>query len=98
MLPVLLLQIQVSLKLRFLCCSSHIDREKQITALHKVCIYWWDINNYISSYDNFVDSVLYCFKRLKYSKKQESMTIQNNNDEKTALLQGSEPYHGYILR
>ena len=35
---------------------------------------------------------IYCLKKQKYSKKQESMTIQDNDNEKTALLEGSELY------
>ena len=35
---------------------------------------------------------LYCLRRLKYSNKQESMAIQDNDNEKTALLEGSESY------
>ena len=35
---------------------------------------------------------IYCLKKQKYSKKRESMTIQDNNNEKTALLEESELY------
>ena len=35
---------------------------------------------------------IYILKKQKYSKKQESMTIQDNDNEKTALLEGIELY------